>query len=265
MKKIFLILLLFTTFLFCRDTVTITYPVQEYFIKKIANDELYIKTIFSEDYDLSKIEEKTFDDLAFSKYYFTFDLPIEKKIIDIFKSKNKEIKVINLNKNISKLKTKNGLDNPYIWMDPVLCREYAKNIYEQLVNMQEYNKEFFKDNYEKFLEELDETYLYLKKRIDNSEVYGFLVFNEKLDYFAKRFRINVYHKENRVIHLNEVSNFLEFSQKVHLRHIVLDVGNNYKIAQSYANHIDGQIIEIDVFERNWKISIYALVRRLTTL
>ncbi len=265
MKKIFLILLLFTTFLFSRDIITITYPFQEYFIKKIAYEKVYIKTVFLEDDDLSKIKDKSFNNLAFTKYYFTQNLPIEKKIIDILKSKNNEIKVINLNKNIPKLKTENGLDNPYIWMDPILCREYAKNIYEQLVRMQEYNKEFFKINYEKFLKELDETYLYLKERIDKAEVYGFLAFNEKLDYFAKRFRLDVYHKENRVINLNEVSSFLEFSHEEHLRHIVLDLGNNYKIAQSYANYIDGKIIEVDVFERNWKISIYALVRRLTTL
>ncbi len=265
MKRIFLVLLLFPTFLFSRDTITITYPVQEYFIKKIAYDKVYIKTVFSENNDLSKIDDKTFDSLAFSKYYFTLNLPVEKKIIEILKSKNNRINIINNNRNISKLKTKNGLENPYIWMDPILCREYATNIYEQLVNMQEYNKEFFKINYEKFLKELDEIYLYLKERIDKAEVYGFLAFNERFDYFAKRFRLNVYHKENRVIHLNEVSDFLEFSQKEHLRHIIFDSGNNYKIAQSYANYVDGKIIEVDIFEKNWKISIYALVRRLSTL
>lgn len=265
MKKIFLILLLFTSSLFAKTIITITYPVQEYFIKKIADEKVYIKTIFSKENDIAKIDDKTLEKLAFSKYYFTLNLANEKKIINILKSKNKELKVIDTTSNVSTLKNSDGSLNPYIWMDPILCREHAKNIYEQLVDIQGYDKEFFKSNYEKFLKELDEIYLYLKERIDRAEVYGFLAFNERLDYFAKRFRLNIYHKENRVIHLDEVSDFIKFSQDEHLRHIVLDFGNNYKIAQSYANYIDGKIIEVDVFERNWKISIYALIRRLTSL
>lgn len=265
MRKIFLILLLLSSTLFSKTIITIVHPFQEYFIKRIAEDKVHVRTVFEEGQDFDISNEKAVDSLAFSEYYFTLNLPEEKNYLGIFKSMNKELKIIDNTRNIEKLKNENGEKNPYFWLDPLLVRDYAKNIYVSLCEIRTYDKEFFTLNYEKLLQDVDDVYLQILKRINDSQLYGFISFNEKLDYFAKRFKINNIHKENRVLNLDEVSVFIKFYQTENIRHFIIDRGSDYTIAQSYATQIDGKIIEIDVYEKNWKMNLFTLLRRLVFL
>nr|WP_044415588.1 zinc ABC transporter substrate-binding protein [Halarcobacter anaerophilus] len=100
-------------------------------------------------------------------------------------------------KGLPTLKLDNGKSNPYIWLDPILARGIAKNVYINMIKIIPSKQKIFEKNYKEFLKELDKVYLDIKKRIDKSDLYGFFSFNNQLDYFAKRFRINIYHKEEK--------------------------------------------------------------------
>ncbi len=261
-KTLFILSLLFST-AFSKSIITVTHPVQEYFIKKIAGNEFYIRSVFSKSHDFEFSNKRLINKLSSSKYYFVLNLPEEEEILKLFKKKNKKLKVIDITKGIGNLKLENGKMNPFVWMDPLLARDFAKRIYEQLVKIQFYNRAFFKENYELFLDELDTIYLELKKRIDNSNLYGFFAFNNQLDYFAKRYRLDIYHRENRRLHINEVSKVIRFVKREHIKHIIIAKDSDYTIAQSFSGHINGKIVEIDIYDRNWKINMFSLIRGIT--
>lgn len=265
MKKILLLLFLLYSSLFSKTTITVLYPFQEYFINKIALNKVLVRTVFSVDKPFNKDDKSLIDDLAFSRHYFSINLPKEQEILKILKNRNSELKVFDSYKDIAFLKDNKGNLNPYFWLDPLLARKYATNIYEKLIDIRSYDKEYLTYNYKNFLKELDDIYLDLKKRIDSSDSYGFLALSNKFDYFAKRFRLNVFHRDNRTIHLSEVSDFIKFSQKENIKQVINEKGNNYHIPQSYAGHINGTIIEIDIYEKDWRLNIYTFVRRLKYL
>ena len=262
-RFIFILLLLLSSLAFSKTIITVSYPVQEYFIKKIASNNIYIRTVFDKAHDFELTNKKLVNKLSSSNYYFSLNLPEEKDVLELFKKKNEELKIIDTTSNISFLKLDNKEVNPYIWMDPILAREFAKNIYEELVKIEFYNRVEFKTNLDKFLVELDNIYLELKKRIDNSNLYGFFVFNNELDYFAKRYRLDIYHRENRSIHIDEVSEVLRFVKREHIKHILIAKDSDYIIAQSFSGHIDGKIVEVDIYDRNWNTNMYSLIREIT--
>ena len=154
--------------------------------------------IFSQRSNLHKNE------IYYSDVYFTLGSKKEKNYAEIFEKRNSYIKVIDLTTDIKK-DIVNGEENPYIWTDPLLVRELVTNIYEELSTLKSYRKDFFKENYEKFLLELDKLFLSLKKRLERNEFYNIYVYDPYWHYFAKRFRLNLYYKENKYTSLDEVS------------------------------------------------------------
>ncbi|WP_320033406.1 metal ABC transporter solute-binding protein, Zn/Mn family [Halarcobacter sp.] len=260
MFKIFFILLLFYSSAFSMIAVTVTYPVEAFFLKKIADKTFYIRVIeesetkFNLD-DLSKIKK-----FATSHYYINFALDEEKIIEDYFKKRNPNLKVFNMGESLPFLKLKDGKINPFIWLDPILARDIAKNIYMAVSKINPNDKEIYKINYERFLDELDETYLDIKKRLVESDLYGIFSFNNELDYFTNRFRINNYHRKYKMLHIDDVSSLLKFVRKENIKHILISNEADFRVAQSFKGHIDGKIVEYNIYTRNWKVNLYTILR-----
>ncbi len=262
-KLLFILLLLFGNSLFSKTIITVTHPIEKYFIAKIANDKVYVRVVYDKSREFKLSDRSLVNSLSASSYYFKLNLKEEESILKRFKERNEDLEIIDITKNIKKLKSKDGKEIPYVWVDPLLVRDIAKNVYEELVKIRYYDRDIFKKNYENFLAEIDTIYLHLKKRLDNSEVNGFFVFNEHLDYFAKRYRLNIHHKEYRFFKISEISEMIRFSRKENIRHIIIDKDSSYEIAQSLNSQIQGKIIEFDIYSMHWKSNLYQLVRKIS--
>jgi zinc transport system substrate-binding protein len=59
-------------------------------------------------------------------------------------------------------------------LDPFAMRVIAKNIYEALIELDNNKKDFYKENYERFLDEIDDTFLKIKQKINGSEITTYL-------------------------------------------------------------------------------------------
>lgn len=260
MYRIFFILLLFFTSAFSMTAITVTYPVEEFFLKKIADKTVYIRTLHQAPnrFDLDDLD--TIKKYSTSHYFFTFGLEEEVSIYAFLKNRNSDIKTFNMLQNIPTLKQSDNKINPFVWLDPILARDIATNIYEKMITIRPKDKPIYKINYETFLHDLDEIYLDIKKRLDNSDLYGVFSFNNDLDYFTNRFRINNYHREFRLLHINEVKDLILFTRKEHIKHIMMPENDNYTIAQSFKGHIDGKIVEYSLFTKSWKVNLYRILR-----
>lgn len=243
-----LLLLLLPMFLFSKFQVTTSLPFEAHIIKKIGQNHIRIKTIsnnFSNKLlDLSHTEISHLSDTL---AYFNFSLPIEKKYEKIFLKANNKLNIINMSKNIKKLKY-NGKDNLYVWLDPILLREVAKNIYEALSEIDSYNRKKYEVNYNKFLNELDNTFLETKKKLDKSEIYNIFVFDETFDYFAKRFKINVFKREKKVLSALEIKPLINFIQQNEIKAIFVEERKNIKYAQSLSGNLHLPIKTYNIYE-----------------
>lgn len=262
MFKILILLLLFISFSYSKIHITVTLPVQKYLIEKITKNDFVIHVVEDRYKKFNKNDNEIIDSLSYSEIYFTLGLEKEKEYIDILKFKNKHLKIKDLTSNIKKDFT-NGKINPYIWLDPLKVRELSKNILEELISLKSYKKEFFIENYTLFLNEIDKIFLYVKGRLDKSESFNIFVYDPYWHYFAKRFRLNLYYKEDRYTTLEEVSSIIKLAKKYDIRKLIIEKGSSYEKGRSLVSHINASIIEHDISEYNWRSNLYFLTREIT--
>lgn len=262
MFKILTLLLLFITFPFARTHITVTLPVQKYFIEKLAKNDFIINVVEDTYKEFDKKDKENLEKLAYSNIYFTIGLEKENNYINILKSKNKYLKIKDLTTNIKKDFT-NGIINPYIWLDPLKVRELSKNILDELIILKSYRKEIYKRNYDLFLDEIDEIFLYVKGRLDKSESYNIFVYDPFWHYFAKRFRLNLYYKEDRFTTAEEVSSVIKLAKKYDIRKLLIEEGTSYEKARSLVSHINASIVEYNISKYEWKSNLYFLTREIT--
>ena len=150
MKKIYF-LLLFPLFLFSNIEVVTYFPLESNILRKITYNEVSIKEINQKYSNQQKtLTNKELSRFSNAQLYLHFGLDEEKRCFNLLKSKNAKIIEVDLSTNVEKID-----NNPYIWTDPLLMRDIAKNIYEVVVKYDEDRKDLYKKNYEAFLDEID--------------------------------------------------------------------------------------------------------------
>lgn len=243
-----LLILLLPILLFGKFQVTTTLPFEAYIIKKIGQNHIRIKTIsniFSNEIlDLTPTEISS---LANTKAYFHFSLDVEKRYEKIFLESNSKLTIVNMSNNIKKLKYKKK-ENVYVWLDPILLRDVARNIYNALVKIDPFHKNQYEANYNFFLNELDKSFLQTKKKLENSEIYNIFVFNESFDYFAKRFKINVYKRKKRILSASEIKPLVQFVKQNNIKAVFIEERKNIGFAKSLSGNSNIQIKTYDIYE-----------------
>jgi zinc transport system substrate-binding protein len=258
-----LLLLLLPILLFSKFQVTTTLPFEAFIIKQIGQNHIRIKEILN--LHTSKI--RTFKKRELSYYantriYFNFGLNIENKYEEILLKENPKLIISDLSKNIKKLKYK-GIENPYIWLDPILLREVVKNVYDSLVSVDHLNKEKYLINYNIFLDKLDKVYLETSKNLQNSENYNIFAYDEYFNYYAKRFKINIYRKEKKLQRTEEIKKMSRFIKLNKIKSILILDTDNVLIAKSIAGNSSINIKKHDIYNELIFLNIKQLTRQFT--
>lgn len=254
------LLLLLPALLFSKFYVTTTLPFESFIIKQIGKQNIEIKEI-TRIYStkIKKLDRKELLRLTNSRVYFSIGLDIEKEYENILLKKNPNLIISNMSKDIKKIEYK-GKPNPYIWLDPILLRQVAKNIYNTLINTDPYNINSYKENYEIFLNKLDGVYLKTRKELENSENYNIFVYDEYFDYYAKRFKINLYRKEKRIQRAEDINKLNKFVKAKQIKSILILENDNILMAKSIASHSKINIKEHDIFNEFIFINIDKLTK-----
>lgn len=256
MKILFLILS--PLFLFAKMQIVTYFPLETHIIKKIAEKEIVPREITNRYLsEFRKLPSSEVSRLSNSKIYFHFGLDVEKEYENTLKERNPNLIVIDMSKGVDKLNT-----NTYIWMDPFAMRIVAKNIYEAFVEIDKKKKDFYKENYENFLDEIDDTFLKVKQKMSGSDVTTIYAFDDYWDNFANRFRLNIIKKEKKYLNIADISSTLEFTQNRNIKKLLFYRGMDYNIALSLSSNLNVEIIEDDIFGDQWQFNLLNLSQNL---
>lgn len=250
MYKVIFILLL-PLLAFSKVQIVTYFPLETNIVKKIAHNEAFSREITGRYItEYKKLPKSELSRLSNSKIYFHFGLDFEKKYEEILKNENPNLIVVDLSKNVDKIG-----DNPYFWTDPFALRAVAKDILDAFLQVDEKNKDFYKNNYEHFLDEIDDTFLRIKEKLRNSDITVLYTFDNYWDYFANRFRIEIIRKEKKYLDIMQVSSLLEYTKNKNIKKILIYNDMDFNIALSYKSNLDLQVIENDIFETIWQTSL----------
>ncbi len=284
MKKIFLFFLALSFSLLAKE-VTVSIIPQKYFVEKIAKDKISVNVMVKNGFSPASYEPKTsqMKKLANSEVYFSTGVPFEKAWLKKFKDANNNLLIVDISEDIEKLpmlkhshtedyaeKHHNhkhhedeGLD-PHIWLDPILVKIQAKNIYKTLVKIDEANSQFYKTNYEDFIKELDSLNFELKEILTPVKHKTFMVFHPSWGYFAKRFHlkqiaVEIQGKEPKP---NQLVELINEAKEHKIKIVFVSPQFSQKSAKVIANNIKADVVIIDPLVENWKDGLIKTAKQI---
>jgi zinc transport system substrate-binding protein len=262
--------------------VTVSILPQKYFVEKIAKDKFEVNVMVQPGASPHTYEPKTsqMKALAASKVYFSTGVSFEHAWLDKFKKNAKDTLFVDLSDGIEKLAMgkhehheedakeathdghkgqekhddhdEDGLD-PHIWLDPVLVKIQARNIYDTMIKIDAQNADFYKVNYEQFLKELDELDANLKTILAPYKDKAFMVFHPSWGYFAKRYDleqipIELQGKEPKP---NELVELITDAKKHDIKIVFVSPQFSQKSAKTISQNINTKVVTIDPMVANW--------------
>ncbi len=291
MKKLFIAILALSSVVFAKE-VTVSILPQKYIVEKIAKDKIDVNVMVKPGFSPATYEPKTSQmrKLAKSEVYFAIGVPFEKVWLEKFKNANENLNIIDTSIGIKKLAMAkhehhdedehdheahhdhedethehSGLD-PHIWLDPILVKTQAKNVYEVLVDIDSKNKDFYKKNYENFIKELDELYLEIKTIIKPVKDKAFMVFHPSWGYFAKRFHleqiaVEVQGKEPKP---NQLVDLINEAKEHNIKVVFVAPQFSQKSAKILASNIKGDAVVMNPLEENLKESLIKTAKQIVS-
>ena len=192
--------------------------------------------------DLKKIQES--DILVIN------GLGLEENILNTVNKTNSNIKVIDSSDNIDEKDIISGNNvNPHIWTSINLYKNQVETISENLINLDENNREIYEENTEEYinkLNELENRENTVKEKMANVEV---VVFSESLEYLIKEMNINysifsIGHEESGVSS-EELGEIIDEINNKNIKAILIDKEDSKAIANSVSAETSATIHEMD--------------------
>lgn len=284
-------------FLSAKEQLTVSIAPQKYVLEKIVGDKFDINVMVNAGSSPHIYEPKTSQMVALSKskIYFYIGIEFENAWMDKFKKSSKNTLFVDSSAGIEKIamtehkhedekdthheeksnhKEHNdyeheheheheGLD-PHIWLDPILVKTMAKNIYESVSKIDNSNADFYKTNYENLLKELDNLDAKIKEILKPYAKREFLVFHPSWGYFAKRYdleqiAIEVEGKEPKPAQIVKIT---QEAKKHNINVILVSPQFSQKSAEVIAQNINGSVVAIDTLTEKWDNAILETAEKL---
>jgi zinc transport system substrate-binding protein len=276
--------LLFGSLLSAAPTVTVSILPQKYFVEQIAKDFLQVNVMVTPGANQHTYEPKPaqMKELAKSEAYFSIGDGFEKVWLPKFKSSNPKMLMVDTVKGIEKIAMTEhhhkdekadhkghshhdhedeSLD-PHVWLDPMLVKIQAKNIYDALITLYPAQSAEFTKNYEAFMVSIDALDVSIQKTLSEIKSRKFIVFHPSYGYFAKRYdleqiAIEVSGKEPKP---SELATIIKEAKEENAKVVFVAPQFSQKSAISIAKQINGKVVPIDPLAYAWSENLMSIAK-----
>lgn len=184
------------------------------------------------------------------------NLPKEKDYINDLKAIS-NIKVVDVTKGINRID-----NNPYIWTDPINFRKIVLNVYDEIVKLDKAHKSYYEKNLTKLLRDIDEIFLAVKMQLNTMKTYNFYAFDEYWDYYANRYRLNIYKKKKQKLNAKQIYNTILFARENDIYRTIVDTHDSSDIISFFAQNSETEIIKNNIFKKNWQANIFIFTQKI---
>lgn len=275
MKK--LILLLIVAFIFgaCNSKkskndesgkyITVSILPQKTFVEKIAGDDFVVNVLIPPGtspaaYTLlpSQMEEISKSAIWFRIGYIGFEHSWKDKI----EQANTKMKVVDLSEGldlIAQLKEQHGDHvhlsgvDPHTWLSPVLVKEMAKRILDEVSKLNPGQSVKYKTNYLEFVKEIDQLNIEISNKLKPYEGRKIIVFHPSLSYFARdygllQFSLESGGKEPTPQRMKEL---IDLAKMENIKVMYIQGELDREHARVFAEEVGGKIIQVRPLDPAW--------------
>jgi zinc transport system substrate-binding protein len=274
MKKITLIFLLSTTYIFSNINAVVSILPEQTFVKTIGGDKVNVSLMVLPGNSPHTYEPKPsqMKDVAKADLYFAIGVEFENVWLSKFKNLNNTMKVIDLTHNIQMLKMQaheehdehghqehdenkeHKGNDPHIWTSPENVKIIAGYIYEALTKADPANESYYKQNYNKFISLIAETDRKIKSILSNRpKGTKFMVFHPSWGYFAQAYGLKQLpvELEGKSPKPKELINLIKEAREEQISAIFTQPEFSDSIAKVMANELHIEVIKVSPLAPNW--------------
>jgi len=208
MKKITLLLLILSTYIFSNINAVVSIVPEQTFLRAIGGDKVNITLMVQAGDSPHTYEPKPSQMLSVAKadLYLAIDVEFEHVWLSKFQSLNSKMLIADIAEGVEKMAMAHEHhaedthtsdeghhhegEDPHIWTSPDNVKVIAKNIYKALVKVDKENEDYYHHNLDAFLTKIEQTDVKIKKTL--SALKGsrtFMVFHPSWGYFAKAYEL----------------------------------------------------------------------------
>jgi len=244
---------------------------QKFFVEKICGNKVSVSVFVKSGMSPENFEPlpSQIMNVSKSEIYFKIGMPFEELLIKNFPQTEPKLKIIDTGKGIKFRKSEtyssvfgiknnhsihnHGLYDPHIWLSTELLKIQAENIYNSITAIDPLNKEFYKNNYNIFLCEIDSVKNIITENLESLNNRNVLVYHPAWGYFCDEFSLNQVpiEFEGKEPGIKELSKIISFVKENKIKFILADSQNNSPSLLSIANELELKIIKHDPLSGNY--------------
>ncbi len=183
--------------------------------------------------------------------YFAIGVAAEEANILPKADEVKGMKVVKLQDEVAKVYPEReiapGERDPHIWLSPKRAKIMVEIIEQEMIKLDEKNKEQYQKNALKYIEELDKLDNQIKTRLEGLKDKKFIVFHPAFGYMADDYGLKMYAleqegKEATPQHLQEM---IDLAEKENIKAVFYQAEIDNKQSKAFADEIGGQTVKLD--------------------
>ena len=289
MKKILLISLLLTTYIFSNINAVVSILPQKTFVQAIGGDKVNVALMVQPGSSPHTYEPKPSQmiEIAKADLYFAIDVEFEHVWLPKFKNLNPKMQVIDLTDKITKIQMQKAQeekcasedhdghaqhdehdhegDDPHIWTAPANVKIIAQNIYAALVKNDAKNRDYYKKNLEIFLASIDETDKEISHILSTlKEFRRFMVFHPSWGYFAKAYNLEqiAVEVEGKEPKPKELIHLLKEAKEEKVKAIFTQPEFSDTVAKIIAKELQIPVVKVSPLSSNWSETLIKIANTI---
>lgn len=239
-----------------KDKVNImisVYPLKE-FADKIAGDKAEISCMVPENMEPHDYEPKTkdFEALTKSDAFIYNGLGLETWVDSVNSAiGDKDIRIVDSSDGVDVRKEGDSID-PHSWLSLKEAQKQAENIKNTLVEIDEKNKDYYQENYDVFVSELESLYNEYKEKFDGISHKDFVTGHAAFGYLCRDFGLNQKSVENLFAEgeptPRQLQELVMFCKDNNIKTVFSESLASPKVSETLANEVGAQVVPILTLE-----------------
>ena len=265
-------------------TLSVTINPQKYFLEQIVGDKYVVNCIVPSGSNPESFDPAPSQMMALSNSEVFFKvgyLGIENTLLEKARQNNPNLKLIDCSAGIAPLEESCGHDHnhdshqhehhghsggdPHIWSSPATARKMIENMYQAVIELDSVNADFYTANYDKLIDEIDNTASRVKEFIAKAPSKAFIIYHPALSYFAAEYDLKQYSIEHEGKNPSpaQLKQLIDTAKAEGIKVVFIQQEFDTKNAMTVAEAIGGKTITIDLLSYNWSDEMIKIAKALT--
>ncbi len=247
--------------------IAVTIPPQRQFVKEVGGDRVKVTLMVPPGEDPHSYEPTTrqMREVAKADLYLKLgsQISFEKTWMDKIKSYNEEMRIVNSSEGIELRKMGSSID-PHVWMSPPNAKNMVQKLNETMCEEDPDNSQFYEENAEEYLEELEDINQDLKSDMEKYEGEEFLVYHPSFGYFADEYNLTQVpiEKEGKEPGTEEIKNIIDRAKKENISIVFISPQFDRSQAETIAEGIDGEVLSLNPLAEDYIENIRDMEEKL---